>query len=415
MAGEITAGVRLTLKDVFSQGMGAAAASTEKFASGAMAAIRKVDSVFSGTAAKLAGFGLSLGLGAVTKELIDFDAEIVRMGVQAGISDGEIQNLKQSLFDTATDPNIKMGYNDMSAAMSEVIEMTGNMGFAEGNLRNMGLAMRATASDGKAIGGLFAEFEKMKLGTEDIAIAMDTLATQGNNGAFTLANLAALGPRTINAYRAVGRDGVEALTEMGAALQVIRRGTGSSEQAATAFEAVMRNLTNPDKQKALRSMGVDVRDMEGQFRPITDLMEEIVVKSNGSLEVLGSVFDAEAVRAFNSAIGEFQQTGMVKSFKEFETMIGDGSAMEEAAARNAKTLQANIQNLQTVFVKFANAHLAKPLEKLAEYLNKLAENPEKVERIFKGIAIGLGAIAAAKGYRLLQIRLLQYSHSLGKG
>ena len=113
-------------------------------------------------------------------------------------------------------------------------------------------------------------------------------------------DLAALGPRTIAAYTATGRSGAKALIEMGAALQVIRRGTGSSEQAATAFEAVMRNLTSPDKQQKLRSLGVSVRDsLTGEFRPITELMTEIVEKSGGSLETLGTIFDAEAVRAFN--------------------------------------------------------------------------------------------------------------------
>ncbi|MDR2663636.1 MAG: phage tail tape measure protein, partial [Treponema sp.] len=355
MAGDMTAGILLRLKDQFSPALKSAGSNVEKFGGSAMGVVNKIDKAFSGAAAKLAGFGLTLGLGAAAKGLIDFDAEITRMGVQAGITDGEIRNLKQTIFDAATDPKIKLGYRGISDSMSEVIEMTGDMDFAEANIRNMGIAMRATASDGKAIGGLFSEFQKMGLGANDVAVAMDTLATQGNNGAFTLANLAALGPRTINAYRATGRDGTQALIEMGAALQVIRRGTGSSEQAATAFEAVMRNLTNPQKQEALAKMGIAVRDQAGNFRSITDIMEEIVLKSNGSLETIGTLFDAEAVRAFNSAIGEFQQTGVVGSFKQFEAMVGDGSALEDAAARNAKTLAANIEGLQSAFMNFVNS------------------------------------------------------------
>ena len=83
-------------------------------------------------------------------------------------------------------------------------------------------------------------------------------------------------------------------------------------------------------------------------------MTEIVEKSGGSLETLGTIFDSEAVRAFNSAIGEYQKTGVVSSFKEFNDMLDDGSYLENAAARNANTLAANLKNVQTAFVKFVN-------------------------------------------------------------
>jgi hypothetical protein len=78
--------------------------------------------------------------------------------------------------------------------------------------------------------------------------------------------------------------------------------------------------------------------------------------------------------------------------------LGDteGLLLQQSAAM-AGTMQSNIQNLQTAFNRFADSNLTKPLEKLTELLNKLSEDPERLQKVFKGIAVGIGAIAAVKG------------------
>ncbi len=81
----------------------------------------------------------------------------------------------------------------------------------------------------------------------------------------------------------MGRGGVQGIREMGAALQVVRQGTGNSEQAATAFEAVMNTLSDPNKIKILKSGGLKIfaDDQEKILRPINELMVEIINKVDG--------------------------------------------------------------------------------------------------------------------------------------
>lgn len=395
---DFKASVMLSLKDQFSQGIKSAGAGVEAFASKAATAIKAVDKTFSGLKTAAGALGVSLSVGSAAKEIIDLDAKMTAFGVTMNMSAERVNALKQSIFDTATAKDVKIGTDELVSAVDSIAERTGDAEFIEKNIKNIGIAIRATGAAGSDIGGLYSEIEKMGLSAEDAATAVSTLAVQGNNGAFVMKDLAALGPRTIAAYTATGRSGAKALIEMGAALQVIRRGTGSSEQAATAFEAVMRNLTSPDKQQKLRSLGVSVRDsLTGEFRPITELMTEIVEKSGGSLETLGTIFDAEAVRAFNSAIGEFKDKGAVSSFKEFNGMLDDGSYLEKAAAKNAGTLAANLKNVQTSFVKFVNSDPVGVLGKINKLLNYLGENPKRFNRVFTAIAAGIGAIAAVKG------------------
>jgi hypothetical protein len=397
MSSTIRAGVLLSLKDQFSAGMRNAGAEAKSFGSGLTATLDKVNRATSGVAAKLGGLGLSLGAGFAVNGVIDLQARMERLGTAMNVSTERMQGLKQKIFETATAPDIKIDQSAIIDAIDQIGERTGDMKFAEENLRAIGMAIQATGASGADIGGLFSEFQKMGMGAEEAMRSLDSLTRQGKEGAFTLQNLAGLGPRTISAYAATGRTGETALREMGAALQVIRMGTGSSEQAATAFEAVMRNLTDPEKQKQLRKIGVAVRDQAGQFRPVTDIMTDIVVKSKGSIEAIGTLFDAEAVRGFNTAISEYQRTGAVSSLQKFLALQGNGSTILADSARNAATAKANLQNLQTAFSKFADSNLLKPIQSVTDALNELSKDPEKVQRIFKGVAIGLGAIVAVKG------------------
>ena len=394
---EIKAGVLLSLRDQFSSGMRRAAGVNAQFASSVTGAMARADRAINNVGGALATLGAGVGVGMAVNHVIALEARLTRLGTQAGVSQDRMEALNARIYQVAQAPDIRIDSGSMLDAIDSIIERTGDMQFVEDNLRSIGLAMQATGGDGASIGGLFAEFQKMGLGADEAIEALDTLTLQGKNGAFTLENLAALGPRVISAYTATGRRGADSLREMGAALQVIRQGTGSSEQAATSFEAMMRNLTDPAKQERLRKLGVDVRDvMTGQFRPITEIMREVVERSEGSIEVLGRIFDAEAMRAFNRAAAEFKETGAVESFDRFYRMLGDGTTIEEDAARNAATLAANIAMLKDSFHRLAAEGLSEPLGLLAEKLNELTQDPERVQRAFRAIAIGVGSIAALK-------------------
>lgn len=397
MGDTIRAGVALSLKGDFSAGIKKAGADAKGFGDGVSASMKKVDGILSGVAGKIAALGVSISAAAAVKNTIDFDDKMTRLGITADISAERVDALKKKMWETAQAPDIKINVDSLNEAVDQVLERTGDIEFAESNLRAMGLAIQATGASGADIGGLFAEFQKMGLGADIAMKSLDLLTVQGKQGAFTLQNLAALGPRTIAAYTATGRSGAPALKEMGAALQVIRMGTGSSEQAATAFEALMRTLTDPVKQKELAKLGVSVRDTSGNFRSVTDIMGDAITKSGGSMERLGTIFDAEAMRSFNYELGEFKKTGAMPTLQKFIDLQSDGTTILKDSARAANDAKSNIENLQTAFYRFADSKLTGPLTKVTEGLNQLAEDPDKFQRVFTGIAIGIGTIAAVKG------------------
>lgn len=337
------------------------------------------------------------GIGTL-RALSRMEERFTRLGIQANKSEQEMEGLRRKIFETARAPDIRVDPSEITSAIESIVEKTGDLEFAQQNIRNIGLAISATGAAGQNIGEIMAEFQKMDIkDSAEVLRVLDTLNQQGKAGAFTLQNLAALGPRVVTAYTAMGREGAGAIKEMGAALQVIRMGTGSSEMAATAFEALLRTLQNADKVKALQKGGIQVFDPKelekGRqvLRPINELMVEIIQAVDGQTTRLSKVFDAEAMRAFNAAAGEFQRTGSISSLEKFMAVHGDGSATMKDSARAAGTMAGAMRSLGSAWNKFADENLTDAVQSAADALNSL--DPETVDRWLK---IG-GAIAGLAG------------------
>jgi hypothetical protein len=353
-----------------------------------------------GVSNRYTGLVGTVGAGLTIKNVGNAQERLERLGIQAGLSSEKMKQLKNDIYATALQDNIRVDPKEILAGVESIVEKTGNLEFAEKNIRNIGMAVQATGATGQNIGELFGEFEKMGIkGPEKVAEALDILNVQGKSGAFTLQNLAALGPRVITAYTSTGREGTTALREMGAALQMIRMGTGSSEMAATAFEAMMRTMTDPAKIKKLEESGIELFDpkkmADGKrvLRPINELMAEIIEATGGDKVDLGKIFDAEAIRAFNVAATEYQKTGKINKLNEFYNVQADGSTTMKDSERAAKTFNASLTMISTSWERFADTRLTGPIESMAKLLNMLGS--EGADRLWTGLSIGGGLLGSA--------------------
>ena len=390
---DIRAGIWLHLKDKFSQEIKGAGAATQKFASTAMTAVNKVDKAFSGMTAKLGALGVSLSLGAATKDIVDIDARLTRMGLTADASAEQINKLKQKIFEAAQDPNIKIDPSKVIDALDVVMTKTGNLEYVEDNIKNIAVALQATGETGESIGDVFSEFQKFGYSAEAITGLMDDMVKQGDQGEYTFGKFAKTAKAVLSAYSPIGTS-VEDTKKLGAVMQILIAGTKNEEAAVTSLDAIMSELSDPKKQEQLGLIGVAVRDNAGEFRDLADIMHDVldVAEKEGNTDFLGEVFGMTSMKAVRA----FQQYG--KNYKKLTDDLGDTSgALEAKSARMAGTMKANLQNLQTTFLKFADTNLAKPLEKLNDLLTYLSEKPERMERVFNTIKYGLGAIVAIKG------------------
>lgn len=390
---EIKAGVLLSLKDKFSQGIKDAGGTVQKFASSAASAVQGIDKAFSGLGTAMGAIGVSLSVGAATKEIISLDSRLTRIGLTADASAEQINQLKQKVFEAATDSKIKIDTTSINDALDVVMTKTGDLKYTEDNIRNIAIAIQATGEQGSSIGSVFAEFQKFGYSADEISRLMDDMVKQGDQGAFTFGEFAKAGSAVISAYSPIGTT-PDDIRRANAAMQILVAGTKSPEIAVTALGSAMAELSSPDKQEKLRAYGIAVRDTEGKFRDFNDIMGDLVALSKevGNTDFLGSIFEQTSMNAIRAYSNFYEQ--MYPKLIDLGDTTG---AIESKSATMAGTLAANLQQVQTAFVRFADASLAKPLEWLTDLLEYLSEDPERFSKVFKTIAAGVGLIAAAKG------------------
>lgn len=350
--------------------------------------------------------GAAVAGGATVKGYAELDRRISRIAIAADISRDKAKELKDEINAVSNTKGLRIDPGEATSAIEEILTKTGDLEYAIANLPNIAAVIQATGAGGTEVGGIFTEFKKLAIDSSEAAMrAIDTLNLQGKQGAFTLGNMAKEGPKIFAAYAATGRQGASAVTELGAALQIIRQGVGSDAEAVTAFESIIRDITRPETVKKLKQLGnIDVFDPEqlkqGKevMRSLPVLIEEIVTKSGGLSSKLADLnLTDEAKRALKPVIAEFVQTGDVKAFDEFLTLSGDGTTTLNDAAVAASDFAASLQLVSNSWSQFANQQLAEPIAELADAINSL--EPDAVQNWLetgKNIALVVGGLVAVK-------------------
>ncbi|WP_265436095.1 phage tail tape measure protein [Aeromonas media] len=350
--------------------------------------------------------GAAVAGGTAVRGYAELDRRISRIAIAADISRDKAKELKDEINAVSNTKGLRIDPSEATAAVEEILTKTGDLEYAIANLPNIAAVIQATGAGGTEVGGIFTEFKKLAIDSSEAAMrAIDTLNLQGKQGAFTLGNMAKEGPKIFAAYAATGRQGASAVTELGAALQVIRQGVGSDAEAVTAFESVIRDLTRPETVKKLKQLGgIEVFEpeqlKEGKevMRSLPVLIEEIVKKSKGlSSNLAGLNLTDEAKRALKPVIAEFVQTSDVKAFDEFLTLSGDGTTTLNDAAVAASDFAASLQLVSNSWSQFANQQLAEPIAELADAINSL--EPDAVQNWLetgKNIALVVGGLVAVK-------------------
>lgn len=350
--------------------------------------------------------GAAVAGGAAVRNFEQLDRRLSRVAIAADIGREKSKELYDEIQRVSNLKGIRIDPAEALSAVEEILTKTGDLDYAMNNLPNIATVIQATGAGGTEVGGIFTEFKKLAIDSSEAAMkAIDTLNLQGKAGAFTLGNMAKEGPKIFAAYAATGRQGSDAVKELGAALQIIRQGVGSDAEAVTAFESIIRDLTRPETVKKLKQLGnIDVFDPEqlkqGKevMRSLPVLIEEIVTKSKGlSTNLAGLNLTDEAKRALKPSIAEFVQTGDVKAFEQFMNVAGDGTTTMNDAAVAAGDFAASLQLISNSWSQFSNQQLAGPIAELADAINSL--EPDAVQNWLetgKNIAMVVGGLIAVK-------------------
>ena len=348
---------------------------------------------------KTTGILGSVGLTISGKSVADLETRMTRLRLQAEVSKDEMTKLNRELFKVAQKRDINIDPSELLSAVEKIVGKTGGLQFAVNNMENLAYAISATGAAGQDVGAMGADLME-KFGIEDqqeIIKTLGLLVNQGKAGAFELRDLATQGERVTAAYASTGRQGREAVAEMGAMLQMTRKATGGPEQTATALEALIRNFNDPMKRKILLYNGIKLMDPEDpkRMRSVIDISKDLIRLTNGNRSKIGEVIDQEGIRALMAMMIEYNQTGGFKSIDSFLKTSSDPQALLDDSKEIAQTFNSAMTSLRTAFMYFANTNLAGPIQTLADAINSL--DPETLQNIlnYGGKAVaGLAAVWA---------------------
>lgn len=174
--------------------------------------------------------------------------------------------------------------------------------------------------------------ESFKLAGSDMQAAFDIMAAGGKAGKFELKDMARYLPSLGPAASAIGFEGKKGLSDLVAMLQVMRKGSGTAEEAVASMNNILAKMESDKTTKALKELGVDseaaFKKARAEGKNLVEVFEELVNKAlKGDRSRLGEIIDdmefKRGVQALMMFKGEWQDLSRTMQASSAGTVATD--------------------------------------------------------------------------------------------
>lgn len=205
---------------------------------------------------QVVALGGPAALGASYKQFADVDRGITRIGITANASAEELAGVRKQIegiaFETAQSSGKVTGGLEVLVAQGRSLK--DSLSFLPSVARTAaatGAEVDDIAKSADAVGTNF------KIAAKQMQDAFDIMAAGGNAGSFELKDQARYLPSIAPAAAAAGFNGTKGLTELIALLQVMRKGSGSPEEASSSLNNIFQKMDSDETRKRFKSFGID--------------------------------------------------------------------------------------------------------------------------------------------------------------
>lgn len=223
-------------------------------------------------------------------EAFAIEETIARLGVTLERYDPEF---RQQVQDSNAKLSIRYGVKQGEINQAREVLARGGMDAktSEGVIEPVIATSKATGSSPEAWAeAAMALVNQLGVTVEELPKAFDMMVKGDKLGAFSAEDMARNFPQIAAVTKSTGRTGLDAVAEMVAQAQIIRRGFGSSSEAATAQREILNKLFSPEVIKNFAENGVSMEKLNKQAtaenRPLVDVVIETIEKKG-----LGDKFD----------------------------------------------------------------------------------------------------------------------------
>lgn len=317
----------------------------------------------------LATSGLSLGISAQAKSILEFRDQVNRLGTAASLAENQIGGLKSQILDVAVASGQMK--DTVTDALAAFVAKTGDIETARRNLELYAKTATGTGAALSEVSLIGAELSS-KMGIVDQRRALGILAKQGDVGAIEFKDLAIQGPRIFAAAAGAGLKGEAGVRAIGGLAQLFAEGVGGSGSAArvaTSIEGLFRDVSKKIGRQRIEELGITVGD-----RDAVEIVKDVIRKFNGNDRAIqnAGIFTAASFRGVQTLSRTFRESGSFAELDKFINAAGDVGTIDEKFARNMKSGKSALNVAQAKIDRSYDRNLGDSIEKLARSADKLA-------------------------------------------
>lgn len=214
-----------------------------------------------GQAVETIGTGVALGAPVVqsVRTAIEFQDQTRDIAITGGFDEAEEKRLSYVMRGAA----LRWNQTQTEVAKGTGVLIAGGISSAKelaAYAPVMAKAATATRASMDDLGSVaIALNDNLGIGAAGLERSMNMLAFAGKSGQFELADMAKWLPQLTPQFAALGVTGERAVAEIGASLQIARRGAGTNDEAANNFKNFLSKITAPDSIKAFEKAGIDLK------------------------------------------------------------------------------------------------------------------------------------------------------------
>jgi hypothetical protein len=266
-----------------------------------------------GQALEVAGTGAALGAPIVQsmRTAIEFQDQTRDIAITGGFDEAQ----EKGLSDVMRGAALRWNQTQSDVAKGTAVLIAGgisNVKELEAYAPVMAKTATATRASMDDLGSVaIALNDNLGIGAAGLERSMNMLAFAGKSGQFELADMAKWLPQLTPQFAALGITGERAVAEIGASLQIARRGAGSNDEAANNFKNFLSKLTAPETIKAFEKAGIDLKGS----------MKNLVSEGLSPAEAMINILTKHLGTKGPAAAAAYSKALDIKDQKERETAL----------------------------------------------------------------------------------------------
>ncbi|MFN3891987.1 MAG: phage tail tape measure protein [Beijerinckiaceae bacterium] len=338
-----------------------------------------------GLAAVGGGYAVARMVASSITSYADLDRQMRRVGNTADATAAQVASATEQAKGLAQE--VAMPMADVVKGLEALVASGRSLPEAMSFLPSVARTAQASGAQVDEIAKTAAAMgQHLKIGADEMQNAFDILVAGGNAGEFELKDMARYLPSLAPAAKALGLEGQKGLTSLVSMLQIIRKGSGTSEEAAASMNNILQKMSSEETVKRFKKMGVDLeaafKKGKAEGRNLLEVFEDAAWTAvKGDLSQLPKLISdmefARGVRAILSMRGAWQDMAKtITTTAPGQTMKQLTPIVQDARAKIDR-LTGAWENFKTSFGAAIAPGVVPALEAVQRALDRLREPPQR--------------------------------------